>query len=61
MRLSGLASLALGWSPEEFWRATPQELASIFAAPGLDGGYPVLTAPLTGGELQLLKEQDPDG
>jgi uncharacterized phage protein (TIGR02216 family) len=26
-RLSGAASLLLGWRPEEFWNATPAELA----------------------------------
>lgn len=26
-RLSGAASLLLGWRPDEFWNATPAELA----------------------------------
>jgi len=28
-RLSGAASLLLGWRPEEFWNATPAELALV--------------------------------
>jgi uncharacterized phage protein (TIGR02216 family) len=31
-RLSGLATVMLGWRPDEFWRATPEELAAIFEA-----------------------------
>jgi len=33
-RLAGLAARALGWRAEEFWRATPMELASALAPPG---------------------------
>lgn len=59
-RLMGLAALLLGWRPEEFWAATPGELAAILemwaegsgdaAAPGMDAG-----------ELARLKEICPDG
>lgn len=28
--LSGIAAQILGWRPDEFWRATPAELASAF-------------------------------
>lgn len=28
-RLCALAARALGWRPDEFWRATPQELACV--------------------------------
>jgi len=31
-RLAGQAGLLLGWRPDEFWRATPDELATAFAA-----------------------------
>ncbi|WP_288414272.1 phage tail assembly chaperone [uncultured Novosphingobium sp.] len=40
--LSGVASRHLGWRPDEFWRATPVELATVLAplvpedAPGID-------------------------
>jgi hypothetical protein len=38
-RLSGAASLLLGWRPEEFWNATPEEFAAAlsFAGPPTDG------------------------
>jgi len=31
-RLAGLAGALLGWRPEEFWRATPAELACVVRA-----------------------------
>jgi hypothetical protein len=31
-RLSGLAMRALGWRPDDFWRATPAELAAALLA-----------------------------
>lgn len=59
-RLAGAAALALGWRPEEFWRATPAELAAVFDAlrdaRSESGG-----APLTRGELAALMERDRDG
>lgn len=40
-RLSGLAAMLLGWRPNDFWQATPAELASMLqhggaAADGAD-------------------------
>ena len=32
-RLSGAASLLLGWRPDEFWNATPAELALALQPP----------------------------
>jgi hypothetical protein len=32
-RLSGAASLLLGWRPDEFWNATPAELAIALLPP----------------------------
>lgn len=29
VRLSGQCALLLGWRPEEFWTATPSEIAAI--------------------------------
>lgn len=39
-RLAGLAARALGWRPDEFWRATPAELAAILA-PAAPAGQPL--------------------
>jgi len=36
-RLAGMAGALLGWRPEEFWKATPAELAAIVAALAGDG------------------------
>ena len=32
-RLWGLAAAVLGWRPDEFWNATPAELASALRTP----------------------------
>ena len=38
--LAGLASSVLGWRPDDFWSATPAELATAL---GLDaGGYELI-------------------
>ena len=55
-RLAGLAGALLGWRPDEFWRATPAELACVLSA--LTGGG---AAPMTHAELAGLKERFPDG
>ena len=31
-RLAGLAGALLGWRPDEFWKATPAELAAVLEA-----------------------------
>lgn len=31
-RLSGQVALLLGWMPEAFWSATPEELATVLCA-----------------------------
>lgn len=57
-RLSGLTAWLLGWRPEEFWRATPDELVAI-----LDqgrGGSGSGDAP-DAETLARLKEMFPDG
>ena len=46
----------LRWSPQEFWRATPRELAA--AAQGLRGGAPV-AAP-SASDLAALMHAFPD-
>ena len=55
-RLAGMAGALLGWRPDEFWRATPAELAAVLAA--LTGAS---AAPVTRAELARLEERFPDG
>ena len=58
-RLAGLTGALLGWRPDEFWRATPEELAGVLAAltgDDGDGG-----APLDGAALERLRAMFPDG
>lgn len=35
-RLAGAAAACLGWRPDEFWSATPAELAAALQVPGED-------------------------
>lgn len=55
-RLAGLVARALGWRPDDFWTATPAELAAILAS---DGDIPA--AGLGRDELTTLMERDRDG
>ena len=53
-RLAGLAGALLGWRPDDFWNATPAELAVILSAG-------TLPEPASTGDLVRLKEMFPDG
>jgi hypothetical protein len=55
-RLAGLAGALLGWRPDEFWRATPAELACVVRAMG--GGEGEQAAGYA--DLARLKEMFPD-
>jgi uncharacterized phage protein (TIGR02216 family) len=55
-RLAGLAGALLGWRPDEFWRATPAELAAVFAAL-----MPAESEPASRADLARLMEMFPDG
>lgn len=54
-RLAGMAGALLGWRPQEFWKATPAELAAVLGAmiPASD-----IAAP---DDLARLKGMFPDG
>jgi len=58
-RLAGQAGLLLGWRPDEFWRATPDELADALgplrAMSGAD------ETPMCREMLERLREIYPDG
>ena len=54
-RLAGLAGAVLGWRPEEFWRATPAELAAVLTALAGDEAEPAGKA-----DLERLLEMYPD-
>jgi uncharacterized phage protein (TIGR02216 family) len=55
-RLAGIAGAALGWRPDEFWRATPDELAAVLEA--LVGGR---SEGMARGDLERLERMFPDG
>lgn len=54
--LAGQTALALGWRPQEFWDATPAELAAIVAVM-----QPADTTPPDQNIISQLMEQFPDG
>lgn len=54
-RLAGLAGRLLGWRPDEFWQATPAELAAILAPATEAAG-----APMSRVELDRMMEHDDD-
>ena len=56
LRLAGAAGVLLGWRPDEFWRATPTELAGILSP--LAGRE---AAPASAEALRRLMEMYPDG
>ena len=58
-RLAGAACWALHWTPDEFWRATPGELAAILAA--ASGGDGAGAGAVTRARIETLQERYPDG
>ena len=56
-RLAGVAGWLLGWRPDEFWRATPAELAAVLAAAR---GDEAVDAGGDGRELKRLMGAMPD-
>ena len=57
-RLSGQTSVVLGWRPEDFWQATPREVALIFDVLREQNGEEM---PADGVLLSQMMENDPDG
>jgi uncharacterized phage protein (TIGR02216 family) len=55
-RLAGVAAVTLGWRPDEFWRATPDELAAPARALS-----PAEAVPADAAMLARLQEAFPDG
>ncbi|MEO9599626.1 phage tail assembly chaperone [Parasphingorhabdus sp.] len=59
--LAGLVPLLLGWTPDQFWCATPEELTGLFRSledheTGLGSSLP-----LDHSTFEQLKEAFPDG
>ena len=53
-RLCGAAAALLGWRPNEFWDATPAELATALSLAGEAGDAPELAT------IEELKRRFPD-
>ena len=57
LSLLGVMARVAGWRPEEFWAATPADVAAVLAGwVGEDGG-----APLDRSGLAAMMEAFPDG
>lgn len=57
-RLAGLAGITFGWRPDEFWNATPDELAALVRA--ATGKTPDATPP-DATVIARMQEAYPDG
>jgi hypothetical protein len=58
-RLAGMAGALLGWRPDEFWSATPDELAAVLEAlAGCGGGAGEGVARA---DIERLERMFPDG
>jgi hypothetical protein len=55
-RLAGLAGALLGWRPDEFWNATPAELAAVLTALA-----PPAQAAMDATDLARMMKDCPDG
>jgi hypothetical protein len=53
-RLCRAASLLLGWKPEEFWNATPAELALVLLGPNRSAEPPDPKI------IEILRQRFPD-
>lgn len=51
-RLCGIAARLLGWRPDDFWKATPAELAMALDSPAQTG------LPPSPSEIQRMMERD---
>lgn len=56
VRLAGQAGLLLGWSPTQFWAATPAELAALLAA-----ALPPQGEGISRDTLNAMLEREADG
>ena len=54
-RLAGFATLAWGWTPGEFWNATPAEVGAVLTAMN-----PNSETPIERDRLECLLERFPD-
>ncbi|WP_375390795.1 phage tail assembly chaperone [uncultured Sphingomonas sp.] len=55
LRLAGFCAVVFGWSPGQFWRATPAEVAAVVAAltsPAAGAG----ARPVDGATLARMRE-----
>jgi uncharacterized phage protein (TIGR02216 family) len=55
-RLAGLAGAVFGWRPDDFWRATPEELAALVRVCAPEGATPPDAA-----TIAAMQEAFPDG
>ena len=59
--LAGVMPVTLGWTADQFWKATPAELVAIFGAFTGSRAGDQAAVPLDAEQLEKLKESFPDG
>jgi hypothetical protein len=59
--LAGLAGWHLGWSPDQFWQATPAEMEVVVKAMLGREGMGAAEGTPTRDEISRLQEMFPDG
>jgi len=59
-QLAGFVPATIGWTPDQFWAATPAELASIFTAFANISSPNSTAQSLDQTQFEKLKEQHPD-
>jgi len=57
LALAGVTARVLGWRPDDFWAATPADVAAVLAAWREDAGVEGVGR----AELAAMMEQFPDG
>ncbi|PHR13629.1 MAG: hypothetical protein COA41_17875 [Sphingopyxis sp.] len=60
-KLSGTVCAVLGWTADQFWKATPAELGAILAVFSEHAPSHRAQVPLDAEQLEKLKESFPDG
>ncbi|MEM1133892.1 MAG: phage tail assembly chaperone [Pseudomonadota bacterium] len=60
-RLAGIMALRFGWTPGQFWSATPAELNSLFAALKEAEEGEAETEPPSATDIARLLKDFPDG
>ncbi|BEU99030.1 phage tail assembly chaperone [Novosphingobium olei] len=60
-RIAGQVGLLLGWSPDRFWQATPEELRAVLGAAGSGGAGGDGAGAIDRATISAMMERDRHG